>query len=203
MNKMYGELTLMSQVQHPNIVQCKGVCFLANQTLPVLLMERLTISLHAYLLDPTRSNKTLEKKVSILYDVARGLFYLHSRTRAIIHRDLTGKNVLLESELRAKIADFGNTQILDLDPESTPETFTSLLEITCLLRLKEVLQNMIPALMCSHLDTCRFSPSSSPLYIPSFLQPMLMIKGCMLVQRLKDVSSTWTKLNNFWERNIL
>ena len=116
----------MFQVQHPNIGQCKGVCFLANQTMPVLLMEWLMISLHAYLLDPTRFNKILEKRVSILCDVARGLFYLHSRTRAIIHRDLTGKNVLLDSELRAKIADFGNAQIMDLDPDTTPETFTSL-----------------------------------------------------------------------------
>ena len=116
----------MFQVQHPNIVQCKGVCFLANQTMPVLLMEWLMISLYAYLLDPTRFNKILEKRVSILCDVARGLFYLHSCTRAIIHRDLTGKNVLLDSELRAKIADFGNAQIMDLDPDTTPETFTSL-----------------------------------------------------------------------------
>ena len=125
-DKLDRELRLMFRVQHPNVVQCKGVCFLANQTMPVLLMERLMISLHAYLLDPTRSNKTLEKKVSILYDVASGLLYLHSHTPAIIHRDLTGKNVLLDSELRAKIADFGNAQIMDLDPETTPETFTSL-----------------------------------------------------------------------------
>ena len=125
-NKLCEELNLMALVHHPNIVQFKGVCFLKNQTMPVLLMECLMCSLHTYLLDPIRSNLAYESKVSILHDVASGLVYLHSRIPAIIHRDLTAKNVLLDSELRAKIADFGNARIMDLDPETTPETFTSL-----------------------------------------------------------------------------
>ena len=126
MSKLCGELSLLAQVHHPNIVQYKGVCFLKNQTMPVLLMEQLMCSLHAYLLDPIRSNLAYDRKVSILHDVASGLVYLHSHIPAIIHRDLTAKNVLLDSELRAKIADFGNARIMDLDPETTPETFTTL-----------------------------------------------------------------------------
>ena len=116
----------MTQIHHPNVVNCKGVCLLENQTIPVLLMERLMCSLHAYILDPTHSNISLVVKLSILHDVASGLDYLHSHKPAIIHRDLTGKNVLLNSELTAQIADFGNARIMDLDPEATPETFTSL-----------------------------------------------------------------------------
>ena len=125
-SKLREELDLMTHIHHPNIVQCKGVCFLKNQTMPVLLMERLMKNLHAYLLDPIRSNVAYERKVSILHDVASGLVYLHSRIPAIIHRDLTASNVLLDSELTAKIADFGNARIIDLDPEATPETFTTL-----------------------------------------------------------------------------
>ena len=125
-SKMCGELSLMAQVQHPNVVQCKGVCLLENETLPVLLMESLRYNLHAFLLDPTKFNIRLVEKHSILHDVTSGLNYLHSHTPAIIHRDLTAKNVLLDSELRAKISDFGNARIMDLDPETTPETFTSL-----------------------------------------------------------------------------
>ena len=126
MNKLCGELSLMAQIHHPNIVQCKGVCFLKHQTMPVVLMERLTSSLHAYILHPIGSNLAYDRKISILHDVASGLVYLHHHMPAIIHRDLTAKNVLLDSELRAKIADFGNARIMDLDPETTPETFTSL-----------------------------------------------------------------------------
>ena len=125
-NKLIGELSLMTQVHHPNVVQCKGVCLLESETMPVLLMERLKSSLHAYVLDSTNSNIPLVRKLSILYDVASGLNYLHTHKPAIIHRDLTGTNVLLDSELTAKISDFGNARIMDLDPEATPGIFTSL-----------------------------------------------------------------------------
>jgi serine/threonine protein kinase len=53
------------------------------------------------------------------------LDYLHSHTPAIIHRDLTATNVLLTSQLTAKITDFGNCRFLDLDPSTTSRTFTT------------------------------------------------------------------------------
>ena len=34
--------------------------------------------------------------------------------------------MLLDSQLRAKIADFGNSRIMDLNPEASPETLTGL-----------------------------------------------------------------------------
>jgi len=123
-NKWLRELCLMAQVHHLNIVKCKGVCFLESEAIPVLLMERMMSSLCAYVLKPTNLNIALERKLSILHDVASGLFYLHSHKPAIIHRDLTGTNVLLDTELRAKISDFGNARIMDLDPEATPGIYT-------------------------------------------------------------------------------
>ena len=125
LDKLYEEMILMMSIHHPNIVESRGVCFLEHP-MPVLLMERLESSLHAYLLDPSHQDMELTAKVSILYDVASGLSYLHNHTPAVIHRDLTAKNVLLDSKLRAKVGDFGNARLMDLDPASTPETFTSL-----------------------------------------------------------------------------
>ena len=125
-NKLLGELSLMTQVHHPNVVQCKGVCLLESEAMPVLLMERLMSSLHAYVLDSTNSNMPLVRKLSILRDVASGLNYLHSHKPAIIHRDLTGTNVLLDSKLKAKISDFGNARLMDLDPMATPGIYTAM-----------------------------------------------------------------------------
>ena len=124
--RVCGELSTMMQLHHLNIVQCKGVSLLTDQPLPVLLMEQMMSSLHDYLLQTDKSNLSVERKVSILRDTASGLDYLHSQTPAIIHQDLTAKNVLLDSQLRAKIADFGNSRIMDLDPEATPETMANL-----------------------------------------------------------------------------
>ena len=125
-NKIEVEIDLMLNLQHPNIVESKGVCFLMDHLLPVLLMEKLSCSLHAYILKDDNSNMLLTLKVSILFDIVKGLAYLHSHTPAIIHRDMTAKNILLDSTLHAKIGDFGNARIMDLDPETSPETFTSM-----------------------------------------------------------------------------
>ena len=124
-SKLRDELIVMDRVNHPNIVRYKGVCFLENQALPLLLMERLVGSLHDYLLHPSNLNLGLPAKLTILCDVASGLDYLHSCKPSIIHRDLTARNVLLDSKKAAKIADFGNALFMDLDPEATPKTLTS------------------------------------------------------------------------------
>ena len=71
-------------------------------------------TLHDYLVDPANSMLSLHTKVSILHDVVSGLDYLHNHAPAIIHRDLTTRNVLLDSELKAKISDFGSAKIVEI-----------------------------------------------------------------------------------------
>ena len=110
------ECQLMSTLRHPNIVQFLGVAFFPGSRLPALVMERLLTSLHD-LLDPdtppTRNAVpplaffSMALKCSVLQDVARGLAYLHGQSPAIIHRDLSARNVLLNSGMVGKIADLG------------------------------------------------------------------------------------------------
>ena len=79
---------------------------------------------HEGLLENTR-DIPLAVKRSILCDVARGLTYLHSKTpHPIIHRDLTARNVLLNSAMVAKIADLGVARILNLRPGQIAATMT-------------------------------------------------------------------------------
>ena len=112
----------MSRLRHPNITQFLGVCFLSKgQTLPHLVMEKLEASLHSLLESVPRL--PLSVRVSWLEGVCYGLNYLHSRTPAVIHRDLTASNVLLTSSLVAKITDVGNSRIIELAPGQVA-TFT-------------------------------------------------------------------------------
>ena len=125
--KYYEECRLLSDLRHPNIVQFLGICFLEAQpgsplNLPVLVMEQLQENLDD-LLENT-PDIPLAKKCSILQDVARGLLYLHSHSPAIIHRDLTARNVLLNSAMVAKIADMGNSRIVDVQPGQLARTMT-------------------------------------------------------------------------------
>ena len=107
-----SECSLMSQVDHCNIVQYMGVCFVEPNIHPLLVMEKLDASLdevlekHIFIPDPII--------FSILLDITSGLVYLHEFTPPIVHRDLTARNILLKyPTLQAKIADLGNAMMVD------------------------------------------------------------------------------------------
>ena len=119
--KFFAELRILCSIRHPNIVQYHCVCYLPNCKSPALVMEELQTNLHDYLLNPSYANLPLNAKVSILQDISRGLAYLHNHKPAVIHRDLSAKNILLSSEGVAKISDFGNSHIIDIDPASSSE----------------------------------------------------------------------------------
>lgn len=120
------EYDLLSSLNHKNIVQYCGLCFLSHSEstgMPLLMMERLKMDLHRRLLNYPEYSLvalTITEKLSILVDIAEGLLYLH--THRVIHQDLTARNVLLDQNNTAKIGDFGNSRILDINESSCIES---------------------------------------------------------------------------------
>ena len=114
LSRFEDECRILSQLRHPHIVQFLGVFFEDRTSVPILVLEFL----------PTNLTSCVEKYgalrqelgYSILHDVALGLNYLHSHTPCIVHRDLSANNVLLTSDMKAKISDLGVAKILNLTP---------------------------------------------------------------------------------------
>ena len=114
----------MSNLRHPNITQFLGLFFAPDSPLPLLVMEKLEMNLDHLL--TTRPDLQLSSKLSILEDICRGLVYLHGRRPPVIHRDLTSRNVLLNSAMKAKLTDMGNSRIVDLLSGEPLKTLTRL-----------------------------------------------------------------------------
>ena len=155
--KFFAEFRILFSLRHPNIVQYCGVCLLPNSKLPALVMEQMQTNLHDYLLSSSYTTLSLNAKVSILQDIANGLAHLHNHKPVVIHRDLSAKNILLNSERVAKISDFGNSRIIDIDPAVAQSlrvqpTFLAQLS-TCLPRHVQIMPNLMRSLISPLLDT--------------------------------------------------
>ena len=142
----------MSHMRHPNITQFVGICFKARSRLPLLVMERLDCSLDE--LVETTPTLPLSVSVYMLMGVCRGLLHLHRES--VVHIDLTARNVLLTTSLKAKITDFGNSRIVQLEPGRLARTlsrFPGTLHLcTWPLRLSLSVGSTVPVWMCSLLE---------------------------------------------------
>ena len=115
------ECELLSTIRHPNIVQYLCMHQDPDTGLPVLLMELMDESL-THFLENSPQPIPYHIRVNICHDITLALSFLHSN--GIVHRDLSGNNVLLRSNILAKVTDFGMAKLGDLNPQATRYTFT-------------------------------------------------------------------------------
>ena len=112
-----NETQIMAACQSERIVRLFGVCLEVGHY--AIVMEYMPKgSLYQFLQDPKNDLPwTLRWRLSI--EIGEGVNYLHQKE--IIHRDLKSLNVLLDSDLHAKISDFGLSKV-KLETSSTSTT---------------------------------------------------------------------------------
>ena len=96
--------------KHPNIIQYLGL-HSDGPGCQILLMELMEQSLTTFLEKSSTPPPPFRTQVNLCHDICLALAYLHSND--IIHHDLSGNNVLLTGDKRAKVTDFGMFKLMD------------------------------------------------------------------------------------------
>jgi len=116
-NELLREIELFAGIRHPDIVSFFGACFDADRP-PILVMEYMDNGdLERYYLKRRVETQAIFHAglAQVLHwstAVARALWYLHSREKPIIHRDIKPLNILLSTQLHAKLTDFGMSRAI-------------------------------------------------------------------------------------------
>ncbi|XVE97606.1 hypothetical protein REPUB_Repub03eG0033900 [Reevesia pubescens] len=110
-----AEVEILGNIRHSNIV--KLLCCISSEDSKLLVYEYMNNqSLDRWLQgNKRRSNAVLDwpTRLQIAVGAAQGLCYMHHECPTpIIHRDVKSSNILLDSEFKAKIADFGLAKML-------------------------------------------------------------------------------------------
>jgi LRR receptor-like serine/threonine-protein kinase FLS2 len=103
------EAKMMLAVRHPCIVSFHGAGILASGS-PFLVTEFMELGSLRRVLDTQEI--AWDVKLRIAAEVARGMALVHALGR--MHRDLKADNILMTTDMHAKIADFGTAGLLTM-----------------------------------------------------------------------------------------
>ena len=96
------EISLLKELQHPNIVRLYDVVHTPNRL--TLVFEFLDLDLKKYT-DAIAGGLELPMLRQLLFQLVRGIAYCHQQK--VLHRDLKPQNLLINREGELKLADFG------------------------------------------------------------------------------------------------
>ncbi|WOH14972.1 hypothetical protein DCAR_0934502 [Daucus carota subsp. sativus] len=107
-----AEVEALSSIRHVNVV--KLYCSITSEDSNLLVYEYMP---NGSLWDQLHTCQKISMDWSVRYDIAvgaaRGLEYLHhGYDRPVIHRDVKSSNILLDENMKPRIADFGLAKIV-------------------------------------------------------------------------------------------
>nr|XP_029120200.1 MDIS1-interacting receptor like kinase 2-like [Elaeis guineensis] len=108
-----SEIQALTRIRHRNIVKLHGFC--SNSDCKFLIYEYIDKGSLASILcsQETAEELNWERRTCIIKDVAHALSYMHHDCNpSIVHRDISSNNILLDSDFKAYLSDFGTARIL-------------------------------------------------------------------------------------------
>ncbi|KAL7570913.1 hypothetical protein ACA910_002546 [Epithemia clementina (nom. ined.)] len=118
-NEFIEEMRHLSKLRHPNVTTVMGAV-IGRKEEPMLIMEYMD---HGSLYDLLQNTTVVlegEHFLSLFRDIAQGVRFLHSAHPKVVHGDIKARNILVDSRLRAKVADFGLSGMKRLGATGTP-----------------------------------------------------------------------------------
>ncbi|KAJ4461906.1 putative Serine/threonine-protein kinase CTR1 [Paratrimastix pyriformis] len=105
MKQYEQEVALLRTLRHPHVVALIGA---TRQCIVTEYLEN--GSLDRLLVDPSLK-LSVELRLQMALDMARGLCYLHLLRPPLFHRDIKSPNMLVTADMRVKVADFGISRL--------------------------------------------------------------------------------------------
>lgn len=117
------EVNMLNKINHFNLIKLHGIC--RNHDCFYLVYEYMKNGSLRDWICKKRAKETDSwiKRIQIALDVANGLHYLHNFTKpAYVHKDIKSSNILLDSNLRAKISNFSHARTAMKDTNGNAPT---------------------------------------------------------------------------------
>ncbi|WCJ33103.1 Leucine-rich repeat receptor-like protein kinase family protein [Euphorbia peplus] len=116
-----NEIRVLTQIRHRNIVKLHGFCLHKRCMFLIYeYMERGSLFC-ALRNDDEAAGLDWNTRVEVAKAIAHALAYMHHDCNPpIVHRDLSTSNILLDSELKGFVSDFGTARLLH--PDSSNQT---------------------------------------------------------------------------------
>lgn len=112
-----AEVMTIGNIHHVNLVRLIGFCAeKLNRLLVYEFMCNGSLDKWIFSKNPAEACLDWQLRRNIILDIAKGLAYLHDECRQrIVHLDIKPQNILLDSNLRARVSDFGLSKLVDRD----------------------------------------------------------------------------------------